>query len=320
VTAQQPTPPTLLLIETHTIDVDPVVGRFVDRALQRGAQSAGYAVLPTDEGRKALRDMGAADPPSVVDLGRAAYRVHAERGVLAAVWATHGRYVVQVQVAHSDGSAPSQVRGDAGSEDLEQQVGVLLARVLAEAPAPPKTLETPRAAPETAPVAPETAPVVKPQRARSSERAAATPNPRAEPIVYRLALHDDVAFGIAKHSFLADVIGGRLDLRVDTGSWLGAHLGYADLPGRQGRAHSLLMYAQFEQRIPIAAGPVGIPLRFDLGYLLRNGGFLRLSSGLAFALGKRVELVLDLLAPTFWITPDNTLFSLDLGFELAVTF
>jgi hypothetical protein len=135
----------------------------------------------------------------------------------------------------------------------------------------------------------------------------------------RLALHNDVAFGLAEDSFINDVLGVRADLRLDARLWLGLHVGYANLQGRAGRVHGVLPYAQIEQRIPLASGrALAIPLRLGLGYLLRNGGFMRLSSGIAIPLGAHHELVLDLIAPAFWTTRDRTLFALDAGVELNV--
>jgi hypothetical protein len=188
----------------------------------------------------------------------------------------------------------------------------------------PQALPAPDAAQAAAPkAAAQTAQAVTAETAKPAPqgpRFFEGPPPKpAEPYHYRVALHDDVAFGLSTGWFWNDVIGLRVDAQVADATFVGVHLGYADLQGRHGRAHSVLPYAQLEQRIPLVGRSVEIPLRFDLGYLVRNGGFLRLSSGLAFALSERFALVLDLLAPTFWLTPQSSLFSLDLGAELCVT-
>ncbi len=334
--APGPTPqaeaPALVLVETQGVGVDPVVGRFVDRALRRSAQALGYRVLAPGEGRRALQQMGAAYPPGMPDLWRCAYRLQAAHAVFAVAWASAGRYVVQVRVASRDGG-PAYAQGDADNAGLESRAAALLVQALvpaaavaptpAPAPAPAQSaasgLQAGEPEPGTAPVAPGPAAPAARSAPGATQRffARSAPAPRAPPR-FRLALHNDAAFGTGRPAFFNDVVGARVDYGLGEATWLGAHLGYADLAARHGRVHSVLGYAQLEQRIALAGGALQIPLRFDLGYLARNGGFLRLSSGLAVGLGSRLELVLDLLAPAFWLTPEGSLFSLDLGTELAI--
>jgi hypothetical protein len=117
--------------------------------------------------------------------------------------------------------------------------------------------------------------------------------------------------------FAGALLGARLDYLMGPSLYLGAYAGYANLPGYDGeRAHSALGYVQLEHRNRISE-LIGVPLRLGLGYLLRNGAVLRLSSGLSLRLTQRLQLELDLIAPTFWVTPDTILFSLDLGVELG---
>lgn len=307
--------PRIALFSTQVIGVDPIVGRFVDRALRRRAEALGYSPLDPEQGRLALEELRAAAPPSPEDLWRATERLQAERGAHAVAWASGGRYVVQVRVARPDRQGAFTAQADAGQVDLEATVERVLAEALLAA-----------AQSAEGPVAP--APATKPEappgpRTSDSESGSGSGSagPEAGPgrHAWRIALHNDVAFGLADDPFVNDVAGVRLDLGFGGGLWLGAHLGYANLKGRSGRVHGVLPYGQIEQRIALGAGRApSLPLRIALGYLARNGGFLRLSSGLAVPLGERVEIGFDVLAPAFWVTPDKTLFSFDLGFELAV--
>ncbi|MFI5308155.1 MAG: hypothetical protein ACHQ53_12420 [Polyangiales bacterium] len=311
----------LMLLPTQSTGIDPIVGRFVDRALRRAAETLGYEVLPPADASAALVQVGAPYPPSMADLWRATHHAGVERGVLAIAWASNGRYMVQIRVASRDGSGPFYAQGDAGSADLEQQVALLLPRALPPPNAAPVTPSAPAApSPQPAPSAGAApAPSVKPEAPTAPRFFAGPPPKPAAPYRFRLAVHDDVALGLSPGWFWNDVLGVRIDAQVADATFVGAHLGYADLQGRRGRAHSLLPYVQLEQRIPLHGRALQLPLRFDLGYLVRNGGFLRLSSGLAIALWNRLELVLDLLSPTFWMTPQSSLFSLDLGAELCLT-
>lgn len=297
----------LVLVETHAIGVDPIVGRVLNRELREAAEALGYEVLGTDVARESMQAAGTAYPPDMADLWRLAHRAGAERALLAVVWASGGRYVLQLRVASLDGSGPDYAQGDAGSDDLAERVPALLSEALAP---PGQTLsEEPKGDLEA-----------DADDGRSfflDDDTSSRVHQRLRRL--RLALHSDSAFGIADDSFFNELVGLRLDYRFGEELSLGGYLGYANLRGRDGRVSSLLPYVMLDNRVPIVpGGSVAIPLRIGIGYLVRNGMFLRLAAGLAVPLGERVELVFDLLNPTFWLTPDNTLFSLDLGVELAL--
>jgi hypothetical protein len=333
------------LLPTHTSGVDPTVAGFVDRALARGATALGYTPLDSEQGKSAQQQLALTPPLGLADLWRVTHYLQAELGVSAIASADRGYYAVHIRVASSDGRGPFHARGEANQIELEASVIRLLAQALAQARAgapegavpggsPPSTRPEPagvEAGPRTesrapqraagSPPHPEAAPasaVPVPVPAQVSQPGGDPRSPPARPR-FRLALHNDVAFGVAEHSFVNEVLGARADLRLDTALWLGLHAGYANLQGRTGRVHGFLPYAQVEQRMALAPGRgLAIPLRLGLGYLLRNGGFLRLSSGVAVPLGARTELVVDLFAPAFWVTRAKTLFSLDAAVELNV--
>jgi hypothetical protein len=297
----------LSLLETHAIGVDPIVGRVLNRELRKAAEALGYEVSGTEQSRETMQALEASYPPTMADLWRIAHRAQTERAVLAVVWASGGRYVVQIRVASLDGSGPDYAQADVGADDLTERVPSLLGEALA----PPGETLPPKAERDLEADAAE---------GRSfflDEDTSSRLTPRLRRL--RLALHGDSAFGIADDGFFNQLVGLRLDYRFGEELSLGAYLGYANLRGRDDRVSSLLPYVQLDNRVPIVpGGSVAIPLRVGLGYLVRNGMFLRLSAGLALPLGDRVELVFDLLTPTFWLTPNATLFSLDLGVELAL--
>jgi hypothetical protein len=294
----------LALFPAHTSGVDPAVAGFVDRALRAAAEALGHDVL--DGALEPAGDEAPvhAGPPGAHALSQAIAALDADCGVLAVVWASRGRYAVQLRALLRDAPAPAVAQAEVSPRELERVTARLLAQVLpspataAESTAPERSAAQPAAEPEPEPAPPPLAP---PQRPR-----------------FRLALHNDLAFGVASDPFLNEVLGARADVRAGDALWLGAHCGYANLPGRGGRVDSVLCYGQAEQRIAFGSGRAGVPLRLAAGYLAGNGGFLRVSSGLAFPLGERSELVLDLVAPSFWATPDKTLFALALGAELAI--
>jgi hypothetical protein len=148
---------------------------------------------------------------------------------------------------------------------------------------------------------------------------APAPAPEAEPALpVRLALHLEGAAGVATGSFKNGLAGGRIDARFSPHVSLGGYLGYANLKGKDGRAHAALTYAQLEYLTGQTGDRVRLPVRFASGYLGGNGPIVRLGAGLALALSPRVDLVTE-LASMVWFTNNQTLLSLDLALELAFT-
>jgi len=163
-------------------------------------------------------------------------------------------------------------------------------------------------------------PSMAPARARAEApapavAAAASPSPDRVPL--RLALQTEGAAGVATGRFYNHMAGVRLDGQFSPRLGLGAYLGYVNLKGKDGRAHDLLPYAQLEYRAGPLAGPVCFPLRFASGYLPRNGPLVRVAGGMAFALGARAELVVEVVAPIVWVTRDQMLLSLGAALELG---
>ena len=136
----------------------------------------------------------------------------------------------------------------------------------------------------------------------------------------RVAFQTDSAIGVSG-KFYNHLLGARLDVcavRAST-TCLGAYLGYANLKGQDGRAHSALIAFLIDHRAQVS-GVFSIPIRFGSGWLVKNGPFLRASAGLGFRVSERVDLTFDLLAPTLWVTGKQPVYSLDLAGELAVRF
>ena len=145
------------------------------------------------------------------------------------------------------------------------------------------------------------------------------PPPQKERIPMRLALQTEGAVGVFPGDFYNHLVGVRLDLVVSPHVSFGGYLGYANLKGKDGRAHDVLPYAQVEYLIGPPGG-VRIPLRFASGYLPRNGPVARLATGFAFAVTPTVDLVTELLAPMIWVTGDQMVLSMDLAAEIAWRF
>ena len=301
-------PPPVLLVESEAQGIDPIVGRFATDVLVEAIAERGYRVIDPEATRQLMLAAGIAYPPQPADLWRMMESAQAARAVHLSLWAAEGRYALRMVVASADGLGPYYGEGFAD----QVQLGAELKRVLADTlPAPGEQRKLP--AKEDALLS----------RSELGERYFATleppppPLPRHRPL--RFVLQGGTAFGITNDGFRNHGLGGRLDYRPSPQTAVGMHVSYQSLKGRNGRVASLLTYGQFEQRVWLDdRGTFQVPLRLELGYLVRNGPFARLAAGLGVNLGKRVDLVAELLAPTLWMTPEQLLFSLDLGLELGV--
>jgi len=302
-------PGTAVLVETETQGIDPVVGRFVGTRVAAEIEALGYELVSTRVARDHMVELGLTYPPSVADLWRITYRSQAERGVFAQVWAERGRYVVRLYVASHDGRGPYFAHGEAAHDGVE----ALVARLVKDSlPPPGEGLDD---VDQAAAVA---------RDAREGMEFFDTglrPRRRIRFRPMRIAFNLEPAFGVADDGFFNQLVGVRFDYRFSRDTSLGISNAYANLRGRDGRASSILTLLQIDNRVTVARGSrVQIPLRGALGYLWRNGAVLRLATGVAIPLGRRTELVFDVIAPTFWLTPEQTLFSLNVAAELGWKF
>ena len=174
------------------------------------------------------------------------------------------------------------------------------------------------AGPAAAQVAAPPAPITGPTPGLQAPAPAATAPPPAR-LPMRLALQTEAAVGVFPGDFYNHLAGVRLDLLFSPHVSFGGYLGYANLKGKDGRAHDLLPYAQVEYMLGPPGG-VRIPMRFASGYLPRNGPIARLATGFAFAATPTVDLVTELLAPMIWVTGDQMVLSMNLSAEIAWRF
>jgi hypothetical protein len=134
----------------------------------------------------------------------------------------------------------------------------------------------------------------------------------------RYALLAEPAVGVAGGSFYNQLTGARVDYRFTEEIALGMYLGYANLKGKEGRAHSVLPYLNLEYRPRLGRNSAfGLPLGFGTGYLPNNGPWLRLSAGVSYALSSQTDVVLTFFNPTFWVVHDRTVISLGAALEVS---
>lgn len=179
--------------------------------------------------------------------------------------------------------------------------------------------------PQAPPPAPAPAPAsVTPVPAAPAAATVATPAPAPAddfvPRPLRLSFTSTSAFGVTHAKFFNQLAGARLDYRFTSRFAFGASLAYANLKGKDRRVHEVLPEVFSEYRFPLQRDFVGLPIRFALGYLPKNGPTLRLGGGLDFALSDLVSLELVPLEPMIWLNRERPELSLDASFALRLAF
>jgi hypothetical protein len=134
----------------------------------------------------------------------------------------------------------------------------------------------------------------------------------------RYAFQVEPAFGVVGGGFYNQLAGARIDYRFTSELSLGWYLGYANLKGKEGRAHDVLPYLNLEYRPRLGqSSAFGLPLGFGTGYLPNNGPFLRLSAGFSYAVSPQTDVVIAFFTPTFWVVHDRTVISLGAALEVS---
>jgi hypothetical protein len=315
------TVPVALVIDAAAYGVDPVVGQHVSQRMRLTAEEMGYVVVSPEATIAAAQRMRMPYPPGPADLWRVTYVARARRGAFARVWAHQGRYVFEIRVASLDGTGPFFARGTSGAEDLHQVVAELTRQAMpptdrwdAEGYQRYATAPAARPAPTTPP-APTVTPMVPGSRLVIERRRRDNRPGRR----FDLALQTEIGIGV-DDQFVNALVGGRFGVRITKTIAVGLTFQYANLRGRGERVNNFLPMILVENRVRISRRlDLTVPLRFAIGYLPFNGPVVRFSAGLNLPVSSRVELQLDVLAPTFWILPnEQTAVSLNPALELIV--
>ena len=164
-------------------------------------------------------------------------------------------------------------------------------------PAPPPPAPTPPA--EALVAQPETPPGTGPFPARAS-----------------WSLQVESAQGVSPGKFGNTLLAGHVDYAFASRVSLGGYLALANLKGKDRRVNALMPCALLTYEKP--PGPnhsVSFPIQFATGYLASNGPVARLAAGLAWAVGRRTDIVFD-VATMAWVTRDEMLLSVNLAVEL----
>lgn len=291
--APMPTAPPVAIFDVHVAPpIDPRVAALARTQLEKSVKAIGYSTIP-EQHTKAIAARSAAQ--GALNAERAADLVRqsgASRGIFASIQSANGRYVASVQVV-GDGPARS-AKGESDATALDATLDRLLRSLLPPPSAPPPS--------------PPTAAVVMPE----------PPEP-AWPPRFRLALKSESAIGVSGDGFYNHLLGARLDRRF-TPKWaIGLSVAYANLKGKDGRAHNVLTMAELEYRANLS-DDWAIPIRFSSGYLPKNGPVVRASAGVGYEFAEDVELAVDLIAPMGWVANERVVLSLDLAAELGITF
>lgn len=319
---------TAMVIDAATRGIDPRVGQHVTRVMRDALAALGYAVTSGEETLAAAQRIRMPYPPAPADLWRVTLAAGVDRTVFARVWADAGRYVYEITVASADGTGPFFARGSSGAEDLYAVVD----RLTREAVPPPGSWDAAAAARYRAPAA---APGPSPfagQLAAPVPRAPGQPAPFLRPVTpaeqraaeapgrrFQLGLYTVSAIGADGNGFYNHLIELSLGVRLRRNIILSLQLGYANLNGRDGRENNLLPMLVFERRLRL--GPqldLSIPIKGAVGFLPFNGPVLRVSAGLTYAIGERIEITADVLCPSFWLIGEDVFVSMNVSLGVIV--
>jgi hypothetical protein len=151
----------------------------------------------------------------------------------------------------------------------------------------------------------------------TAQLSAAAPGGKAPaPARASWSLQIESAQGVATGKFANTLLAGHVDYAFASRLGLGGYLAIANLKGKDRRVNALLPCALVTYEKPPGPGhSVSFPIQFAAGYLTKNGPVAKLAAGLAWAVGRRTDLVFSLAAMA-WTTRDELLLSANLAFEL----
>jgi hypothetical protein len=167
---------------------------------------------------------------------------------------------------------------------------------------------------------PAPAPMTTPAPPLPAEAVAAEPEPPPGqgpfPTRASWSLQLESAQGVATGKFQNSLLAGHIDYAFASRLKLGGYLALANLKGKDKRVSALLPCALVTYEKPPGPGrSISFPIQFATGYLTRNGPVARLAAGLAWAVGKRTDLIFALGAMA-WTTRDELLLSANVAIEL----
>lgn len=304
----------LLLEPRRDPRIDPIVASFIDSRLRFLLADAQWAPLDAAEARATLRSNRMSENADFAQFRDVIVREQLALALLPIVYAAEGRYIVELWILRADapGIVAAQVAAEAN--ELGPAIDALLYAKL------PRIADFDRAAAREAWL-----------RADEDERrlAEAFSNARArEPSPKRthwaaLALASGSAIGpqLAGEGFYIHTLRTRLELRPRDRLGIGIILGYANLPGRNGREHNLPLLGELNYRVPIAGiRQLSLPIRFAVGYMPFNGPIIRTSVGVNIELTPEWELGADLISPAAFRSPERFHFAFDLSLEATRRF
>jgi hypothetical protein len=154
----------------------------------------------------------------------------------------------------------------------------------------------------------------------ASARDAAQAATNAAPYPLRTALSSVSAFGVTNAGFFNQLVGVRLDYRFTRRFAFGGVLSYTNLEGKDRRVHNVLPEAMLEYRVPYDGERFGMPLRFGVGYLAKNGPTLRIGAGIDFAFSERLSMEVVPLEPMVWVNRERPEVSMNASLALRLAF
>ena len=139
----------------------------------------------------------------------------------------------------------------------------------------------------------------------------------APALPYRLTPSATTAFGVTHAKFVNQLVGVRFDYRFGPSFSFGGIVSYANLKGKEGRVSNVLPEVTLGYRIGVSER-FGIPLRYSLGFLPKNGPTMRLGAGFDIGFSDSISIELTPLESMLWVARDAPEVSFDGTLALAI--
>ena len=293
----------IIIVDAAAFGIDPIVAGHVTNRMRSVGQSLGYRVIERNHVIAGAQQTNMPYPPSASHLWQLTAHLDCHRFAFAQIGYQANLYQFRLLVGSLDGTGPFE-------SSALSPAPLLLGSVEREL----------RLTLVSASEWNEEAHQESQRHMRSFVASQLALSAPPQPFLgrrFQLSLGTESAFGVGDEGFYNHLFSLRADYRLSAQSLLGIGLSYTNMTGRDGRVSNLLPFVQFEHRVRFQPHhSATMPLRVSAGYLPFNGPYIRLAIGANFEISETLELALDLLAPTFWILPDASAVSLNVGAEV----
>lgn len=240
---------------------------------------------------------------SVGELGNIAQQNHARMIVDPVLQDFAGMTSLRIRVVNADGSLLGEEADIVEPATLPQTASQVLARILSSASITTPQMESPfdvepREGPQQQQEIQIETPVQRPPRVQRRRRR----RPQFPERKFRLGLVLEPALGTNRSS-MSMFAGARFEFNW-RGLLVGANFHYTYIQDWEPRSdpsyHSFALFGMVGYKIRLGSERLFLPVAIGGGYILGNGGLLRIEAGLAIRPIDRLDIRIIFVCPNFW--------------------